>query len=319
MALSTPILFCVFNRPEPTARVFAAIREQQPQRLLIVQDGPRAGHAEDEINIALVRRIVTQIDWPCQLETQFASCNLGCKRRMASGISWGFQRADRLVILEDDCLPARDFFPFCEALLERHAADSNVLMISGDQFQAQRPTAAPYYFSKYAHIWGWASWRRAWALYDCQMRDWPAFRNSAQFGELCPEPDEQAYWRMQLDRQVAGEIDSWDFPWMFTGWMHKAWTVLPAVNLVSNIGFGAGATHTIQSDSPLANMATGDLPASEIADWHPRIPIHTDGAADRWTWRHVFGREREFAAPLGRRIPTRRWWRRWLRRAAVFL
>ena len=309
MALSTPILFCVFNRPELTERVFAAIRAQRPRQLLVVQDGPRLDRWDDLEAVERVRQVVTAVDWPCDLQTRFAATNLGCKQRMASGISWGFQRCERLIILEDDCLPSPDFFEFCEAMLDRFADDPRVLMISGDNFQPAGSSRSPYYFSKYAHIWGWASWRRAWDWYEVELSDWPQFRDSDRFCEVCPDPGERAYWRQQLDLQWAGQIDSWDFPWMFAGWLHRAWTVLPAENLVTNLGFGPGATHTTSAESPLANLPLGRFDAQSLLALAETEAPAPDRAADQWTWQHVFRPPMPAPSPSRRRSHWRNWWR----------
>ncbi len=258
MRFSTPILFCIFNRPNPTSNVFDVIRRQRPKQLLIVQDGPRSDVPDDAEAVRRTRDVVRRVDWPCDVRTLFAPSNLGCKRRMSSGITWGFSQTERLIVLEDDCLPSDDFFPFCEELLERYADRPDVLMISGDNFQLQPRGEYDYYFSKYAHIWGWASWRRAWQNYDLSMTEWPSFR-ATRLNDVCPDANERTYWCEQLDRQFAGQIDSWDFPWMFCGWKRQSWTILPNVNLVSNIGFGEGATHTTQRTSPLANLPTGAI------------------------------------------------------------
>ncbi len=308
MSLATPILFCVFNRPELTARVFETIRAQRPRRLLVVQDGPRADRPADRHLVEEVRRIATAVDWPCELETCIAETNLGCKQRMASGISWGFDHCERMIILEDDCLPAPDFFPFCERMLTRYADDPRVLMISGDNFQRPGGVANPYYFSKYAHIWGWASWRRAWDRYDLEMPGWPEFRESGRFREICPDPEERAYWRRQLDAQAVGAIDSWDYPWMFAGWRHRAWTVLPGENLVSNLGFGAGATHTTSAESPLACLPVGRMDSREWDSSRSNEWIEPLASADAWTWQHVF------RVPPSHPPETRSTrWGRWLR------
>lgn len=117
-SLSTPVAMLVFNRPELTARVFAAIRAARPQQLLIVADGPRNGHPEDVQRCAEIRRIVEQVDWPCRVFRNFSETNLGCKLRVSSGLDWVFSQVEEAIILEDDCLPDYSFFRFCQEMLE---------------------------------------------------------------------------------------------------------------------------------------------------------------------------------------------------------
>ena len=158
--LQTPITFCIFNRPELTRAVFDRIALQRPRQLLIVADGARSDVAGEAEQVSATREIVSQIDWDCQLHTNFADVNLGCRRRMSTGITWALQKVERTIILEDDCLPDASFFPFCEQLLERYANDDQVGMISGDNFQPQSDSNFArssesndsYYSVSYTHL-----------------------------------------------------------------------------------------------------------------------------------------------------------------------
>ncbi|MET0167796.1 MAG: hypothetical protein ABW318_22720, partial [Vicinamibacterales bacterium] len=51
----------------------------------------------------------------------------------------------------------------------------------------------------------------------------------------------------------------WDFQWVFACWAQCGFSILPHVNLVSNIGFGAAASHTMNAADRLANVPTGEL------------------------------------------------------------
>ncbi len=204
MALETPIAFCIFNRPELTRRVFGAIARQKPRRLLVVADGPRLDHPTDADRVREARSVLAQINWPCELQTNFAETNLGCRRRMASGITWAFEQAEELIILEDDCLPDDSFFAYCEELLDRYRHEPQVMMISGNNFQPQVRTNHSYYFSRYTHIWGWASWRRAWNSYDLDMKTWPHDRSSRSLAEAFEDLDEYEHWQSIFDQQASG-------------------------------------------------------------------------------------------------------------------
>lgn len=283
MPLETPVLFCVFNRPDLTRRVFDRIAEQQPKTLLIACDGPRIDHQDDQRLVQQTRAIFQQVDWPCRVEQYFRPTNCGCRQQMADSISWAFKRHERLIILEDDCLPSPSFFPFCEELLERYADDERVMMVSGDNFQPTARSRNSYYFSKYSHIWGWASWRRAWNHFDLGMSSWPDYRRRASLAEFCCGDQELEYWKDTFDRQHAGEIDTWDYSWAYACWQQNGLTILPEANLVSNIGFRSDGTHTTDAGSRLANQPV--TPIEKIT--HPSV-VARDCVADEYTWRTVF-------------------------------
>ena len=119
--LSTPVVFFIFNRPQETAQVWQAIRTTRPARLYIVSDAPRPGVAGEASRVQECRKIAESIDWPCQVETDYAVQNLGCGARISSGLNKVFSREERAIILEDDTVPEPSFFRFCETLLERYA------------------------------------------------------------------------------------------------------------------------------------------------------------------------------------------------------
>lgn len=284
LPLKTPVAFIVFNRPEHTAVSFAQIRDQRPAELFLIADGPRPGHAQDPGRCQKVRTVLENIDWPCTVHRDYADANMGCKRRVSSGLDRVFSQVDRAIVLEDDCVPDDVFFSYCEALLDRYRDDDRVAVITGDNFQGGIPRGdGSYYFSKYNHVWGWASWSRAWQRYDGTIGFWPAWEDSPQWRATHPDRTERRYWERILSRVARGEIDTWDYPWMASTWYHGGLTATPNANLVRNIGFGPDATHT---------KSARNLPGSETAPLGPlRHPseIQQDVEADRYTFEHCFG------------------------------
>jgi hypothetical protein len=209
---------------------------------------------------------------------------LGCKKRVSSGIDWVFEQVEEAIILEDDCLPDPSFFRFCQESLQRYRHDARIGMISGDNFQLGRePITDSYYFSKYVHIWGWASWRDRWQAYDVDMGLWPQVRDQRRIEDLVLEKSEVPFWQSIFERVYRGEIDTWDYQWVFANWCMGRLNILPSVNLISNIGFGADATHTTGS-SPLANLPTGSM---VFPLTHPSIQAR-NREADLYSDKHCF-------------------------------
>lgn len=242
--MHTPIALFIFRRPDTTARVFDAIRAARPPRLLVVADGPRSERADDEERCAQTRRLI-QVDWPCQVEWQAADTNLGCRARMASGISWVFEQVEEAILLEDDCVPDPSFFPFAEELLERYREDRRVMHISGSAagHQVSR-TPFSYVFSQLPRVWGWASWRRAWAHYDDNVTVWPTLREGGWLRDALGSRLLARHWAPAIDMVARRAIDTWDFQWNLACWAQHGLCVQPLRNLVTNIGFGTEATHT---------------------------------------------------------------------------
>lgn len=258
--LRTPVVFLVFNRPALTREVFARIAAARPPKLLVVADGPRAGRAGEAALCEEVRQIATAVTWPCELLTEIAPENLGCRRRVVSGLDWAFAQVEEAIILEDDIVPDLSFFRFCEEMLERYRGDRRVSMITGFNHSADRARSPySYFFSEMTHIWGWATWREAWAHYDEHLATWPAVRDSGLLHEFFPERSAQRYWHSIFDSMHRGDgPNTWDYQWMYANFCRRALTITPQVNLVRNTGFGAGATHSINPNGA-PRVQTGEL------------------------------------------------------------
>jgi len=273
--LQTPVAFLVFNRPDTTARVFAEIRRTRPPKLLVVADGPRPDRPGEAEKVAAARAFIEQVDWPCEVLKNYSDINLGCRRRVSSGLDWVFQTVKEAIILEDDCLPHPTFFRFCEELLGKYRDDERVMNINGSNYQFGRKCGeASYYFSHYTHIWGWASWRRAWRHYDVDIKNWTALKNKDEFLRIFSCRAERIFWRAMWDKVAAGKIDTWDYQWSFACLTQYALGIAPNVNLISNIGFGSDSTHTA-GVSMVADMPTV---AMEFPLVHPRVFIWDDEA-----------------------------------------
>lgn len=286
--LKIAVLFLVFNRLDTTKRVFAAIREASPPRLYVAADGPRLSKPDEQEKTNAVRDyIISNIDWQCEIKTLFRNQNLGCKHAVESAISWFFDHEEMGIILEDDCLPNQDFFRFCQELLQYYCDDTRIMTISGDNFQPRQRQDAKYsyYFSHYPHCWGWATWKRAWNYYDPTMKLWPEFRRGEWMKNAYNNWSEKRYKRKVFQKVYDGELNSWAYLWEFTCLSQGGLTVLPRVNLVSNIGFSQASTHTKASKSSLSNLPTNLI---HFPIYHPPFVVRQT-KFDNFTYRKMYG------------------------------
>lgn len=309
--MKTAVAFLIYRRPDLTARVFAEIAKARPPRLLVVADGPRSEQERDACRAA--RRVVEAVNWPCEVLTDYSDVNLGCKRRVSSGLDWVFRNVEEAIILEDDCLPHPSFFGFAEAMLERYRTDGRILHIGGSCF-AERRTKYSYRFSCYPAIWGWATWRRAWALYDVSMSQWPAFRDAGRLAGAVNDPRESDAWKPLFDDMHAGRIDTWDHAWVFACVSNGALSIVPSVNLVSNIGFRNDATHTKPHPDLKRISERRSYDAGRLR--HPPL-VEVDRDADRKTFELFFCWRPPWWLRLGRLLFNRWTYGRLLRQIPV--
>lgn len=211
------------------------------------------------------------VDWPCEVHWNLREHNLGCGPAMAQGIGWVFDHVDRAIILEDDCFPDPTFFTFCDELLERYKDDSRVMQIAGSNLSA--PIGAfggsSYSFASFPLVWGWATWRRAWNLYDFEMKTWPEFRDNGMLGGLHARPQRRAQLRREWNHIHAGN-GTWDHQWQYAVMSQHGFSIYPSTNLISNLGFREDATQTTGAGS----MAAIPVKAMEFPLIHPPLVAH---------------------------------------------
>lgn len=268
--MDTPILLLIFNRPQQTLRILESIRQQQPTQLFIAADGPR-GHKDGDEELCLHTRelVLERIDWPCEIHTLFRTHNLGCAKAVSSAINWFFSHVEEGIILEDDCLPDATFYTFCRRMLDKYRDAHNIMHIGGSNYQAgiQRGKAS-YYFSHYAHIWGWATWKRAWKYYDFSLQRYRQYATD----------NIPIQFVRDLDAFYALKMDTWDTQWFLSVLFNRGLCITPNINLIKNIGYGKEATHTKTEPAWFRKMVYGSIP--EIK--HPHI-IQADQEADAYT------------------------------------
>jgi len=258
--LTTPVLFLIFNRPDTTQKVFNAIRQAKPKQLFVAADGPREDKKGEKEKCEQARKVIEQVDWNCKVYKNYSDVNLGCKVRPSSGIDWFFENIEEGIILEDDCLPSQSFFWFCQKLMEYYRDDTRIMTISGNNFQFGKIRGeGSYYFSKYAHMWGWATWRRAWKCFDVNMKNFEEFKKEAQINNIFNIKQQQKYWTKIFQIVYEDKLDAWDYQWSYAHFINNGLCIIPNVNLVSNIGFGINSTHTKDENSIFSSMEAKDI------------------------------------------------------------
>ncbi len=250
--MNVPILLLVWKRPSHTKRVIDSIKQISPKKIYISSDGPIINDKENKRLIELVRKIIfKEIDWDCQVFTNFSKVNKGCKIAVAEGINWFFSNEEEGIIIEDDCVPSKDFFYFCELLLEKYRYDERIWSICGNGYQNDLiKNKESYFFSKYADVWGWATWRRCWQFYDPDIKSWNKNRKKSLLKDLFKNVRELNYWNKIFDDlYYKQKPNTWDYQWQYLCFINSGMSCMPFTNLVENIGFGKDATHT--NEDPL--------------------------------------------------------------------
>lgn len=288
MTPEAPVLLIAFNRPNTTKKVFDAIKRARPTKFYVAADAPRIRNKEDIQNCSLVKNIVRDVDWDCDVHYRFAEKNQGCGPGPYNAINWAFKNEDRLIILEDDCVPVLSFFQYCNEVLERYKNDTRIWFVSGNQYNEEAvKTPHSYFFSRYGHSWGWATWKRCWDFMDMSLAKYKLIIEQDLYKSSFRTTEEAIFFQNVIDKIYHNELlrnHIWDFQFGFVISSNGGLSIVPSKNLVTNIGYEG--THSSNK------TVFHDRPADETYSIksHPDFVL-PDVNYDTWHFQHHWNRQ----------------------------
>lgn len=306
--IDIPVAIVFFNRADTLQEVFNAVKKARPSKLFLIQDGARENKTGEQEKVKACRKVVEEIDWECEVIRDYSDVNLGCGKRMASGLTNAFKQVDRLIILEDDCVPNQSMFSFCAEMLERYKDDDRINMISGmNHLGTADFNGDSYCFCKTGAIWGWATWKRVWDLYEFEM---PFFKDKYIMNNFKNSRFSKYYINNSLDvgkaRQASldnGErLTAWTYQFGMLRHLYSQMVIVPNKNLVSNIGLTDETTHSVSSlkmvPKGLQTVFFKDTREMDFPLVHPKY-IMENPVYDKQLW-HIMGdsKQVEFARKI---------------------
>lgn len=243
-----------FNRPDCFKEVFKAVSEARPSRLYLIQDGARLNRPDDPSKIKACREIVSHIDWECEVIKDYSDINLGCGKRIFTGLSNVFKHEEYAAIIEDDIKIGDSFLPFCKEMCERYKNDQRIQMISGmNHLGVYEESPYSYIFSRSGGaIWGWATWARCW-----NELEWELSPASNPYILNCLRAQT---WQNSLGSSLANRVQEvrnkilqgnspsfWSLHFGFYAMLSNRINIVPKYNLISNIGLTTDSVHAVNS------------------------------------------------------------------------
>lgn len=282
LSYKVPIVLFAYKRRSNFSAIFASLRKIQPQFIYFIADGPKPG--EEKECEKTRKTLESYIDWPCKIRRNYSDTNLGLKQRFHTGLEWVFEHEDRVIIIEDDCIPSPSFFTYCEQLLEKYKNDKRIASISGNNFLFDKLNISDsYYFSRYPLIWGWATWKRAWKGYDPELSSWNLNGSNHWLSDYIEDYVPRLYWSLIFNLVKSEKIKTWDYQFTYHCFRKEMLHIIPNCNLVTNVGDDSSATNTkIKSKTIGLRSESIDLPFK-----HPKYIIRNK-LADKITERHSF-------------------------------
>lgn len=292
------VLCLAFNRPEPFARVLDALSRGGPRKLFVSVDGPRHDRPGEAARVEQVRDLARRVDWATEVRIKAPDINQGCGPAVRAAITWALSEVPEVIILEDDCLPDPSFLRFCDELLARYRHDERVMQICGTNWGAapSRFEGSSYAFTSFAPIWGWATWRRAWQLYDFELASWPRFKASGLEKGMAVSSRFRRMLERDWDRVLAGK-GTWDHQWQYSVLRHHGLSLCPSRNLVKNIGFDGDGTQITEPDRIFSRLP---LERIDFPLRHPHEVMRS--AAVEAVFENVYWQKLGWPAQLFRRV-----------------
>ncbi len=255
MANNFPLLIVTYARPEGVKRLLEASFSSGCREIYVAIDGPKNEEValKQQATLKVIRDF--EADNNLELKVWQRDVNLGAAVSVVTAIDWFFRNVSAGLILEDDLIPSKDFFRFVNAGLEKYKSNEEIWLIAGSRMNPEFQNRNTNDWSHYPMIWGWGTWRSRWSVMKSAF--------ASDDGIACTNffSPRANFWRVGANRAKQGMVDAWDIPLAYFQWRQSKFSVIPPVNLVTNVGFDSAATHTSGEHFPL-NHPIKELPIS---------------------------------------------------------
>lgn len=289
-----PILLFTYNRVGHTRDLIESLkrnREVAMSRLYIYSDGAKS--AEDEAAVNEVRQYIEQIDGFASIDIMMSETNRGLANSVIAGVTDVVNRHGKVIVLEDDLVVAPYFLQFMNDALNAYVDEERVGHIQACDF-TQDPSLPPTFLIKWTGSWGWATWKRAWQLFNPDGQHLLAELEERQLTRTFDFDGNYPYTRM-LRRQIAGQNNSWAIRWNATLFLNDILSLNVGRSLVNNNGFDGSGTNCGGGNLYQSNLWLEPLPVVKIS------PIEENLDARR-TFARYYHRTNGFWAKVRRRL-----------------
>ena len=237
----TGIGLLVYNRPEHTQAVLNGLKQNDIDYLYIFSDGPAT--VDDQPAIERTRDIIRDVSW-CETELITYERNRGLREAQLSCFEHILERHDRIVYIEDDCVPAKDFMNFVSQALDEYSDTDRVMNIQGYSPPIRIPRNYEYdgYFTRRSGSWGLATWQDAWEQYSRDANEFREFVKSDQNVQKLNQAGKGL--KQLLEKDIQGEISSPQAWWSYTLVRNDGLSLSPVESRVANIGHDGSGTHS---------------------------------------------------------------------------
>jgi len=245
--MNSPVLLMSYRRPDNTKFILNLLKKYNQKNIIVFNDGLK--QKDHIVDHKKTRKYILEFKKKNKLEIIFPKKNLTQKNNLPFALKKVFKKYDRAIILEDDCIPNKSFFKFCNLLLKKYKDDNRISQISGNNFlnfkKVKRRNHDSYFFSMFTSSWGWATWKNRWhSYYDSEIKVWPKTKKERWLNDIFNNKKSYDFWTKAFDRRYKHLDDDWDRPWTLVNLINNRLNIFPDKNLITNIGEDNVALHS---------------------------------------------------------------------------
>ncbi len=239
---SAPIALFTYCRPDHTRRTIEALQRNAlaaESDLVVFSDAARTSQKTNDVDE--VRDYLSTIQGFKSVTIRRRDKNFGLSRSIIEGVAEVLQRSEKVIVLEDDMVTSPHFLSYMNDALDRYEKDDRVASIHGYVYPVRDPLPEAFFIAG-ADCWSWATWRRAWRLFN---PDGQLLLDELKQRKLVRAFDFNGAYGFtdMLEAQIRGENDSWAIRWYASAFLAGKLTLYPGRSLVQNIGNDDTGTH----------------------------------------------------------------------------
>lgn len=286
-----PIALFTYNRVDKSKTVIESLlhnAESVDSELFIFSDGPKNEKAEEGVRanreyIHQVQENSKKLKWFKSITVIEREKNYGLSNSLIAGITELCEKYGKVIVVEDDLILSPYFLKFMNDGLNKYEKYDRVSAISGflNPIDCEAPET---FFLRYFACWGWATWKRAWDLFEPDVRvllkklRWK--KNDFNIGGTGP-------FYSHLYCHKVGEVDTWAARFYASSFLNNKLVLYPGHTMTIQSGMDGSGTHSGNTNA-LSEMSVCqnainiiDIPVKENKEMYNSFSIYYWGNRKR--------------------------------------
>lgn len=243
----SPIVLFTYNRLEHTRQTIEALQGNiyaKESSLYVFSDAPKT--EMEVLSVGSVRDYLKTVNGFREVHVIVREKNLGLARNIMDGVTQIVNQYGKIIVLEDDIVTSKYFLKYMNDALELYKESSQVMSVSGYMYPIEKGKLSETFFICAGYCWGWATWKRAWSLFDrSPKRLIDEFtRDDIYHFNLEGTAD---FWQ-QVVANEKGTLYTWAVFWDAAIFRNKGLTLAPRDSLTRNIGMDGTGENCGETD-----------------------------------------------------------------------